>query len=79
MCPLLLVGGLISFESDFANGEPPPIKVNPCRSCANYVGFRGNGSTLHCAMYPYGPDSDECPDLETRDTHQAQHRAGHFN
>ena len=61
-------------ESDFAGGEPPPLEnPNPCHSCKNYVGLRGqSGDTLHCGMHPYGVEKGasgeylKCEDWESR-------------
>ena len=32
-----------------------------CFDCANFVGGR---NAFHCAMYPTGPDAEQCPDWE---------------
>jgi len=50
----------------------------PCDGCAHYVGRKVNGGFLRgelcCAMWPSGPDADECPDWEHKASHESKRR-----
>jgi hypothetical protein len=35
-----------------------------CRYCCHLVGQTHGGNYLACAMHPYGPTGDSCPDYE---------------
>jgi hypothetical protein len=39
-------------------------KPKPCTSCRHYHGHTYNGTIFVCAMHPYGPESEGCPDTE---------------
>lgn len=45
----------------FGVSSTPPV----CRRCRNYQGVRYGHDLLHCAMHPYGPESEQCEDWET--------------
>ena len=45
------------------------VKSKPCHTCANH-----EGSYICCAMYPYGPESDECPDWEGKNSPDVRRR-----
>lgn len=36
--------------------------TKPCCTCKNYENFHGAGAHFHCAMYPYGPEAEQCKD-----------------
>lgn len=38
--------------------------TTPCNNCTHYHGVSYGHDTLHCAMYPYGPEGVECEDWE---------------
>lgn len=50
----------------------------PCDTCVNYVGRRVAGGSLQgelcCAMHPSGPEVDECPDWEDKNSPDARRR-----
>ncbi|MBE7381818.1 MAG: hypothetical protein F6J95_010455 [Leptolyngbya sp. SIO1E4] len=37
----------------------------PCIGCRHYYGQTHGGNMLVCAMYPYGPETEKCPDWES--------------
>lgn len=55
-------------------------EAEPCHSCANYEGRTYHSESgepqppMCCAMYPYGPESDECPDWEDKTSPDARRR-----
>lgn len=44
---------------------------NACVGCRHYYGQAHGGNMLVCAMYPYGPDQEKCPDWESAWEHQS--------
>jgi hypothetical protein len=36
----------------------------PCVGCRHYYGQAHGGQMFVCAMYPYGPEADKCPDWQ---------------
>lgn len=46
----------------------PKRSPSPCQKCQHYVGKvsggEQGGNWLCCAMHPYGPEGEECPDRE---------------
>jgi hypothetical protein len=36
-----------------------------CIGCKHYYGQAHGGHMMVCAMYPYGPEAEECPDWES--------------
>lgn len=70
--PLLttLVSGLgqwLETVSAPINSTVDPILQNhpACVGCRNYCGQAYGGNLLVCAMYPYGPEAEQCPDWES--------------
>ncbi|HEY9697025.1 MAG TPA: hypothetical protein V6D10_07165 [Trichocoleus sp.] len=49
----------------------PPSSPKACQGCKHFYGRSHNGeqgtNLLVCAMYPYGPDGDECEDWEKKE------------
>jgi hypothetical protein len=44
----------------------PVINDHPtCIGCKHYYGQAHGGNMLVCAMYPYGPETESCPDWES--------------
>lgn len=44
----------------------PWLQEHPtCVGCCHYHGETYGGNTLICAMHPYGPDQETCPDWES--------------
>ncbi|MGF1461525.1 MAG: hypothetical protein ACFBSG_21190 [Leptolyngbyaceae cyanobacterium] len=44
----------------------PVINDHPaCMGCRHYHGHAYGGNMLVCAMYPYGPEAETCPDWES--------------
>ncbi|HEY9652776.1 MAG TPA: hypothetical protein V6C95_19120 [Coleofasciculaceae cyanobacterium] len=48
--------------------EPAPERLPACQGCSNYHGQVYGGNLFICAMHPYGWDSENCPDWESRGT-----------
>jgi hypothetical protein len=48
--------------SNLKSTSKPPA----CQGCKNYNGSSYGGNLLICGMYPYGCDSDVCPDWESK-------------
>ena len=49
-----------------------------CIGCRHYHGHVYGGTMLVCAMYPYGPDQDRCPDWESTWIQPTSHDPGDF-
>lgn len=48
------------------NTVEPIVRSQPaCVGCRHYYGQAHGGNMLVCAMHPYGPDAEECPDYES--------------
>lgn len=45
--------------------EPMINEHSPCIGCKHYYGQAHGGHMLVCAMYPYGPEEEHCPDWES--------------
>jgi hypothetical protein len=44
----------------------PMVNEHPtCIGCKHYYGQSHGGHMLVCAMYPYGPEQEQCPDWES--------------
>lgn len=44
--------------------KTPLSKANPCSGCKHHHGSTYNGVPFVCAMHPFGPDGEGCPDFE---------------
>lgn len=56
------------------------IKKNQCKSCSSYA---GNGliqhkNYFHCAIYPSGPDTDNCPDFVLKENQMENRKNKNF-
>lgn len=48
------------------NTVEPILQDHPaCIGCRNYYGQAHGGNMLICAMHPFGPDGEQCPDWES--------------
>ncbi|MEM8603858.1 MAG: hypothetical protein AAGE59_34655 [Cyanobacteria bacterium P01_F01_bin.86] len=45
--------------------DPLANEHTACIGCRHYYGQAHGGNMLVCAMYPYGPDQEKCPDWES--------------
>lgn len=55
-------------NNTYHNGisQRKPDRPKACINCKHHHGATYNGNKLICGMYPYGPDSDECADWESK-------------
>ncbi|MDB9525291.1 hypothetical protein PN498_04775 [Oscillatoria sp. CS-180] len=65
-----LVGALETWVEAMAapiNSHVDPVvnEHTTCIGCKHYYGQAHGGQMLVCAMYPYGPDAETCPDWES--------------
>jgi len=55
-----------SIATPLNNTIEPLVNDHPtCVGCRHYYGQAHGGNLLVCAMYPYGPDQEKCPDWES--------------
>ncbi len=57
---------LEAIAAPLASHIDPVVNEHPtCIGCKHYYGQAFGGNMLVCAMYPYGPDQEHCPDWES--------------
>lgn len=55
-----------AMAAPIASQIDPIINDHPtCIGCKHYHGQAHGGNMLVCAMYPYGPETESCPDWES--------------
>jgi len=64
------MAGLVQWFEEVSspiNSTVEPILQNypACVGCRNFYGQTYGGNTLVCAMHPFGPDDEQCPDWES--------------
>ena len=58
-------------ESILSPKIEPTHNIHPaCRGCVHYHGRLYGNNLFVCGMYPYGSNSDSCPDWEGTSKHQ---------
>lgn len=55
-----------AMSAPIASHVDPVLNDHPtCIGCKHYYGQAHGGNMLVCAMYPYGPEAESCPDWES--------------
>jgi len=55
-----------AMSAPVASHIDPVLNDHPtCIGCRHYYGQAHGGNMLVCAMYPYGPEEESCPDWES--------------
>jgi len=55
-----------AMATPIANHVDPMVNEHhACIGCKHYYGQIHGGNMLVCAMYPYGPEDEQCPDWES--------------
>ncbi len=55
-----------AMAAPMASHIDPVINDHPtCIGCKHYYGQAHGGNMLVCAMYPYGPETESCPDWQS--------------
>jgi hypothetical protein len=55
---------LSDFQDILHTVELMSPEPSPCAGCCHFHGLVYSGNALVCAMHPYGPEAEECPDWE---------------
>ena len=63
---MALASWIEAMSAPVASHVDPVLNDHPtCIGCRHYYGQAHNGHMLVCAMYPYGPEAEHCPDWES--------------